>query len=110
MSPRSNVRRLRPSEWRAVLALLEQDHDDVELLAKDIVRTINRLRAVEPVWVRVVEHGSGAVLYGPYNSAEEARTDDQSWGPSKVRGRMFTASLVAPFGQPMDELDDAERQ
>lgn len=94
------IRRVRVAEVRAVLALLEADSDDVEELAREIVRTINRLRAAEPVWVRVVRVGTGYVLYGPYGAAEAARKDRQSVGPSlDVTAddiRLFR--LVPPWG------------
>ena len=109
--PKSNIRRLRPTEYRAVVAMLEQDSDDVDELAKNIVRRLNRLRAEEAVWVRVVKHGTGVLAYGPYNTGEEARTDDQSWGPAKNNeGQMMVLSLIPPFGQPLAELDDRERE
>jgi hypothetical protein len=110
--PRSNVRRLRPKEYKAVLAMLESDHDDVEELAKNVVRMLNRMRAEEPVWVRVVRDGTGYVMYGPYQTAEEARGDDLSVGASKAVSpediRVF--SLVPPWGQPMQELDEREME
>ena len=109
--PRSNVRRLRPTEYRAVVAMLEEDSDDVDELAKNIVRMLNRLRATEPQWIRAVKHGTGVLVYGPYQKPEDARTDDASWGPAKDNeGQMMVLSLIPPFGQPMDELDDKERE
>lgn len=108
---RSNVRRLRPTEARAVLRMLEDDHDDVEELAKNIVRMLNRMRAAEPTFVRVVRHGTGYLMYGPYASASDARSDDLSNGPAKAvdPDDIRVYSLIPPFNQPMQELDDLER-
>lgn len=80
------VRRIRPTEVRAVLRLLEADHEDVEALAADIVRTINQMRADQPVWVRAVRDGTGYLLFGPYSSAEQARGDIHAVG---TRGTAF---------------------
>lgn len=101
---RSNVRRIRPTEVSAVAELLAEEHEDVEELAKDICRAINKMRAVEPNWVRVVQHGSGYLMYGPYRSAEEARSDDLSRGPAKVDSvAVATWSLIPPYGQTDSE-------
>lgn len=92
--------------------MLESDHDDVEELAKNVVRMLNRMRAEEPVFVRVVRHGTGYLMYGPYQTADDARSDDLSCGPSKAPDpddiRVY--SLVPPWGQPMQELDERERE
>lgn len=97
---RSNVRRLRPKEVAAVAELLVEENEDVEELAKDICRAINKMRSVEPNWVRVVQHGSGYIMYGPYRSAEEARGDDVSRGPGAgTEVTVATWSLVPPYGQ-----------
>ena len=83
--------------------LLTEEHEDVEELAKEVCRLINRMRATEPYWVRVVRHGTGYLMYGPYQTAEAARADDVSRGPGKdedVEVRLW--SLIPPFGQTDD--------
>lgn len=104
---RTNVRRLRPTEVKAVAEALVEEHEDVEELAKDICRAINRMRATEPNWVRVVQHGSGYLMYGPYRSAEEAREDDASRGPSREEQvSVATWSLIPPYGQAEQEASE----
>lgn len=102
--PRSNVRRLRPTEVSAVADLLAQEHDDLEELAKEVCRTINRMRAEEPHWVRVVQFGSGYLMYGPYRSAEEAREDSLSGAPDGT-GEFRLWSLIPPYGQAAEQAD-----
>lgn len=105
-----HIRRLRPTEYRMVLRLLESDADDVEELAKNIVRALNRMRAGEQTWVRVVRDGTGYLMYGPYASAEEARGDDRSVGTRPVSSSDIRCySLHAPWGQALQEIDDRER-
>lgn len=105
MSRKTNVRRIRKAEVEAVaeiLAAVDEDSEmDVEELSKQICRAINKIRAEEPNWVRVVRHGSGYLMYGPYRSPAEARDDDSSWGPSTSmeQPEMRLWSLVPPFGQ-----------
>lgn len=74
------TRPIRRREVQTVLAYLESDAEDAEELAREIVRAINRMRAAEAVWVRVVRDGTGYVLYGPYASPEAARRDKFSLG------------------------------
>lgn len=106
-----HIRRLSVKEYRAVVALLEQDHDDIVELAKNIVRMLNNMRSAESTWVRAVQEGSGALLYGPYRSAEEALTDDLSVGSMKAGPeRVQIYSLIPPFGQAAEEREDRERE
>ena len=100
MSRRTNVRRITKAEVSAIADILAEESDDIEELAKTILRAINLHRAEEENWVKVVKHGSSYVCYGPYRSSEAAREDDLSRGPSKdgkVEFRLW--SLVPPFGQ-----------
>lgn len=103
---RSNVRRLRPKEVEAVAEMLVEEHEDVEELAKNICRRINRMRSEEPVWVRVVRHGTGYLMYGPYQTAEAARGDDLSRGPgASTEVAVATWSLIPPYGQAEAEVE-----
>lgn len=101
MSRRTNVRRITKAEVSAIADILAEESDDIEALAIEILRAINKHRSEEEVWVRAVRHGSGTLLYGPYRSAEAARGDDLSRGPSATDQapdvRLW--SLIPPFGQ-----------
>lgn len=107
--PRTNIRRMRPTEVALVVKMLEHDHDDVEQLAKNILGAINRKRAEEPLFVRVVKDGTGYLFYGPYASADSARLDNASTGTG-LGGLMRVYSLIPPFGQPINELEDERRE
>lgn len=110
---RTNLRRLRPKEVALVAELLSEEHDDVEELARAIVRAINRYRMEEPTFVRVVrkDGDTGAVFYGPYQSFKDAFEDTMSCGAGKpdTTYQMFVASLVPPFGQPLSDVDPASQ-
>lgn len=103
MSRRTNVRRLSPKEVSVVADLLVDESDDVEDLAKKICRGINQHRSEEMVWVKVVQSGSGYVLYGPYRSAEEGHSDVESAGPGREPGAHRMVSLVPPWGQGKED-------
>ena len=98
MSRRTNVRRITKAEVSAIADILAEESDDIEELAKTILRAINLHRAEEENWVRVVKWGSAYVMYGPYRSSEAARSDIQSVGPGgSTEVRLW--SLIPPFGQ-----------
>lgn len=95
---RHAVRAIRPKEVVLVSDLLAAEHPDADALARAILRAINVYRAGEPTWVRVVRDGSAAVFYGPYPSAEAARTDHLSAGTLlHGTGPMFVVALVPPY-------------
>lgn len=98
MGRRTNIRRITKAEVELIADLLVEESEDVEELAKTILRAINLHRAEEENWVRVVKYGSGYLMYGPYRNSEAARSDDQSNGPG-VPGDVHLWSLIPPFGQ-----------
>jgi hypothetical protein len=98
------LRRITKAEVSAIADILAEESDDIEELAKTILRAINLHRAEEEQWVRVVKHGSGVICYGPYRSAEAARGDDLSRGPSKTEEpEVRLLSLVPPFAQGQEQ-------
>ena len=103
MSRRTNVRRITKAEVSAIADILAEESDDIEELAKTILRAINLHRSEEELWVRVVKYGVGPFtyyMYGPYRSNEAARSDDQSNGPgSGTPVEVMLWSLIPPFGQ-----------
>jgi hypothetical protein len=80
---RSNVRRLRPREVSLVADLLAEPADDIEELARAIIRALNDYRAREPLYARIVRIKRTTLLYGPYPSVEAAMADDASAGIGK---------------------------
>lgn len=105
-----HVRRIRPTEYRAVAKMLESDHEDVVELSKNIVRMLNNMRSAEATWVRAVRDGSGYLLFGPYTSAADALGDSVSRGSlTRDAGDVRVYSLIPPWGQTAEEREDRER-
>ena len=69
--------RHRPTEVKAVVALLEQDHDDVEALAQELLDTLVELKWSRSGWVVVLQDPAmpTPLLYGPYATPTQARRD-----------------------------------
>jgi hypothetical protein len=108
---KSNVRRLRPKEVSLVADLLAEEAESVEVLARTILRALNKYRAEEALFVRAVRRDGqvGAVVYGPYPSAKDAREDDMSCGTGKpgTEYEVGVFGLVPPYGQALSEVDPA---
>ena len=106
---RNNLRRIRPKEVRLIADILAEPADDVEELAKAVLRALNQYRASEPLFVRAVKDGTATILYGPYPDPISASTDDQSNGTLKSRSYveavryMKVVPLHGPYGQPVVE-------
>lgn len=68
--------RVRPTEHRAVLALLDAPAESVEELATDVIQAIDELRAKRRDWV-VVVHDPGVCVHvhGPYVTQAAAQRD-----------------------------------
>ena len=68
------MRRLRPTEVKAVAAILDDPADDVTELATRIIRTVDELRENQKKWCVIVLDGLSSV-YGPYDSVKVAMRD-----------------------------------
>jgi hypothetical protein len=68
---------IRPTEIKAIANLLEQEHDDVEALAKLVIQTIDELRAKRETFVLAEIHPTlrVAIGIGPYATEAQARKD-----------------------------------
>lgn len=64
--------RLRPSEVKAVAALLNEPADSVEELAKDVIRKINELREGRKEYVVTLISDRIVSTWGPYDTVKEA--------------------------------------
>jgi hypothetical protein len=68
------VRRLKPTEIKAVAELLEAPASDTADLARDILRKVNEMRERESLWVvAVARPRREAQLFGPYLTQAEAK-------------------------------------
>ena len=81
--------RLRPSEVKAVAALLNEPADSVEELAKDVIRKINELREGRKEYVVTLISDRIVSTYGPYDTVKEA---------SKRAGEFIIASKPGKKG------------
>lgn len=64
--------RLRPSEVKAVAALLDDPADSVEELAKDILRKVNEMREGRKEYVVTLISDGIVSTWGPYDTIKEA--------------------------------------
>lgn len=81
--------RLRPSEVKAVVALLDEPADSVEDLAKDVIRKINELREGRKEYVVTLISDGIVSTWGPYDTVKEA---------SKRAGEFIIASKPGKKG------------
>lgn len=64
---------MKPTEVRAVVKLLEAEHEDVEELAKEVLRTIDEMRSDDRLYVLHVFNATGHFeTWGPYPTAKQA--------------------------------------
>lgn len=93
--------RIRPSEHRAVVELLDAPAESVEELATDVILAIDALRAKRKDWVVVVyDPGVAVHVHGPYITENAARKD--------IGNNVYAASkgayaLVLPLITDIDE-------
>lgn len=68
---------IRPTEIKAVADMLMQEHYDVELLARQVIETIDTLRAKRELYVLAEIHPTLQVAkaVGPYATEAQARKD-----------------------------------
>ena len=80
----------RPSEVRAFVEILSQEHDDLETLSKLLIGTLEELRAERDVFTLATKPfpGRRAVLYGPFSTRGQAER--------------HTRKLVAPQAEGME--------
>ena len=93
--------RVRPTEHRAVVELLDAPATSVEDLATDVIQAIDTLRAKRNDWVVVVyDPGVAVHVHGPYLTQNAARKD--------IGNNVFAASpgayaLVLPLITDIEE-------
>lgn len=84
------MRRLKPTEIKAVAEILEAPADDTHELARAILRKVNEMRDREQLWVAAVRAQSGeSQIFGPYLTLNEAQRAEAlvrvGYGNSEVR-------------------------
>lgn len=68
--------RIRPTELNAIIELLDQPHDSVDALARQVITTLDELRAKRQTWFVVqLLAGKLPILWGPYATSDAARKD-----------------------------------
>lgn len=109
---RTNLRRLRPKEVALVADILAEPAEDVEQLAKSVVKALNAYRASEALFARVVksEVTGSILLYGPYPTPADALADTMSFGVDR-EGSEYLAMVVplhGPYGAVTEDHDESQ--
>jgi hypothetical protein len=89
---------IRPTEIKAIANLLEQEHDDVETLAKLVIETIDGLRAKRDLFVLAEIHPTLQVAnaFGPYATEAQARKDTGILVQYDTLSRAYLCKLKDP--------------
>lgn len=93
--------RIRPSDVKAVVAMLDQEHDDVTELAKQVIRLITDRITERSELVVLVE----CVAYGPYTTVKEA---SKRVGDPLMATRPGVRGAIAPLRRDFEWSDDDE--
>lgn len=64
--------RLRPTEVKAIVALLDEPAEDVTELAKNVIRTLDELRQGRKEYVVTLLDGGIVSTWGPYDTVKIA--------------------------------------
>lgn len=90
---------IRPTEIKAVAALLMQEHEEVDVLAREVIELIDSLRAKRDLYVAIAYHPTLNLMQaiGPYATENQALKD----GPAKLQAydtqsKGFLAKLRDP--------------
>lgn len=83
--------RPRPTEVRAVAALLQEPAEDAEELAGRIIQALEDLRADRPSWAVVVATGDGHLMYayGPFATQKQAESAVAKGKVPLIKGQRF---------------------
>lgn len=89
---------IRPTEIKAIANLLEQEHDDVDTLAKLVIQTIDELRAKRETYVLCEIHPSLSVAkaIGPYATEAQARKDVGLLTKYDTHSRAYLCTMKDP--------------
>lgn len=97
--------RLRPTEVRAVVELLDSPAEDVTALAESVIQKIDDLRSKRPLYAAVIHQPRlGLFVYGPYDTqkqAEKALSTDIVAAVEGSTGGVFR--IVRPGGDDYNE-------
>lgn len=93
--------RVRPTEHKAVVKLLNEPADSVEDLATDVIQMIDSLRAGRKDWVVMVyDPGVAVHIHGPYITKNAAHKDI---GKNVYAASEGATYLVLPLLTDIDE-------
>jgi hypothetical protein len=95
------VPRIRPTEHKAVVKLLDSPAESVEELATDVIMAIDELRAKRQDYVVVAELGPSFVMvFGPYTTRNAAEKDV---GKNIIASKPGCRYMVLPLSTEIDE-------
>ena len=96
--------RYTPTELKAAVAMLEEDHDDVEDLARALLVWLHEIRADRQQWVAIVgRRGRVYCILGPFPTSSAARKAALEHGPYVGEG---TGAYVMPLGPKIEEGEE----
>jgi len=95
--------RVRSTEWKAVIKLLNEPAESVEDLATDVIMAIDALREKRTDYVTVVRHSIDPpffAAYGPYVTRNAAERD---LGKSVIAASVGEQYIIVPLSTKIDE-------
>lgn len=102
--------RSRRKELEALVDLLGQEHESVEVLAEQVWQLVDRQRSNRDVFLVAVNHGQGLVLtYGLYVTEAAARKDAAKYRSMTGNEKAFVLRLVDPAAMFNLEMSDSFR-
>lgn len=105
------MRRMKPTEVRAIADMLQEPAEDADELARMILRRINEMRDREGVWVMQVfdvESRRIQAMWGPYQSAQQARRAVEEGRVLSISKGESRASLWRLVDSETADLGDVE--
>lgn len=93
--------RLRPTEVKAVAALLDSPADDVTDLARTVIQTLDEMRAARDVYVILLHNpGVGIVAFGTFDTRKQAeRFMQKEVGAATEGARAGIRKLIKEWGE-----------
>lgn len=100
--------RVRPTEHRAVVKLLNEEAESVEDLAAEVIIKIDELRATRKDYVVAVRERNGFVhIYGPYITKNAADRDVGKHAFGVGEGAMYMVlPLYTDINEGIEGIDD----
>lgn len=102
--------RVKPTERRAIAAVLEQDHETAEAAAEAVIVALEELRRDNQQHVLVLHHGSFLTAVGPFSTRLQAQKHAskgltcQGWTVASIR----TAESVTAAREALEDVSHGQ--